>query len=516
MKLQLPLQFGEHMVLQRGVALPVWGRSARNDTVTVTLHGQTRRASAADGTWRVTFPPMAAAARTAMTVASAVTGETVTFDDVAIGEVWLAGGQSNMEFLLKYDEEAQEMRATPPDPLLRYFRYPQTSFLGNLERDPFPDDGFWRRWDGGEDRDHFSAPAAYMGRKLRAALGVPVGFVGCNWGGTPAAAWTAPEDLAANPALAPVLDWQRQACAQLDWPRYEAEALAPAGEPTPRQREMTDALMMGGDPAELFRKYPMRPPEGFSPFAPGPKAAVRPAGLYDQMLRRVAPYALRGVIWYQGEDDDARGWHGFYDESMKTLIGSWRRLWGRELPFLQVELAPLDEGLGKALNYAVMREKQRAVMDALPGVYNVCIMDAGDARNIHVRRKRPVGERLALLARKYVYGESALLADSPRLCGTGWEGDAVTLRFAHSGGGLVWKETPCASLHIEADGVAAAPVLSVQGDAVTLRSVAFAGAAHITVRYCEENYCEASLFNSAGLPAFPFTVRLDNKKSGGV
>ena len=85
---------------------------------------------------------------------------------------------------------------------------------------------------------------------------------------------------------------------------------------------------------------------------------------------------------------------------MKALIQSWRRLWKRELPFLQVELAPLHEGLGKALNYAVIREKQRDVMDALPGVHNVCILDAGDARNIHVRKKRPVGEGLHLIGKQ--------------------------------------------------------------------------------------------------------------------
>lgn len=169
----------------------------------------------------------------------------------------------------------------------------------------------------------------------------------------------------------------------------------------------------GGKPELLQKQRPPRPPEGFSPFEPGPKAAVRPTGLYENILRRVAPYGVRGVIWYQGEDDDARGWHAFYNESMKALIQSWRRLWKRELPFLQVELAPLDEGLGKALNYAVIREKQRDVMDALPGVHNVCILDAGDARNIHVRKKRPVGERLALLARKYVYGEMELFGRQP-------------------------------------------------------------------------------------------------------
>lgn len=509
MKLQPAMMFAPNMVLQRDKPIPVWGRSVRGDTVTVTLNGVERRADCPVGEWKTEFPPMPATECTEMTIQSAITGESLHFGNVAIGEVWLAGGQSNMEFLLKYDEGAEEMKATPKDEGLRYFRYPQTSFLGNLERDLFPDDGFWRVWDSPENIGFFSGPAAYMGRKLRQALGVPVGFVGCNWGGTPAAAWTSLEDLKANPALKPVLDWQADVCAKLDWAKYEQDAEVPAGEPSEEQKAMNEAFMMGGDPAELMKKFTPKPPEGYSPFVPGPKAAVRPAGLYQQILCHVAPYAVRGVIWYQGEDDDAREWHEFYDESMKTLINSWRKLWKEQLPFLQVELAPLDEGLGKALHYAVIREKQRAAMDALDQVHNVCILDAGDAHNIHVRKKRPVGERLALLAEKYVY-HMDVAADSPRLSDARRKGDTVELRFRFAEDGLVWKPDPDVSLRVEADGVSVTPEVSAQGDAMRLRCPAFAGAGKISIRYDEENYCVAGLFNSAGLPAFAFTVTLDH------
>lgn len=508
MKLQPAMMFAPNMVLQRDLPIPVWGRSVRNDTITVTLNGVERKTGCPVGEWKVEFPPMPATEQTEMTIESALTGEKLRFGNVAIGEVWLAGGQSNMEFLLKYDEGAEEMKATPKDEGLRYFRYPQTCFLGNLERDVFPDDGFWRVWDGPDNISFFSAPAAYMGRKLRQALGVPVGFVGCNWGGTPAAAWTAMEDLQANPALKTVLDWQADICAKLDWPKYEQDALVPAGEPTEEQKAMNEAFMMGGDPETLMKNFTPKPPEGYSPFVPGPKAAVRPAGLYEQILCRVAPYAVRGVIWYQGEDDDAREWHEFYDESMKTLINSWRKLWNRQLPFLQVELAPLDEGLGKALHYAEIRQKQRAAMDALEQVHNVCIMDAGDARNIHVRKKRPVGERLALLAEKYVY-HMDVPADSPRLTDARRNGDAVELRFRFAEDGLVWKPVPHVSLKAEADGAAVTPEVSAEGDVMRLQCPGFAAAKTITIRYDEENYCEAGLFNSVGLPAFPFTVNLE-------
>lgn len=508
MKLQPALLFGEHMLLQREQPIPVWGRSANGDTVTVTLNGAEKSAQTVNGTWCVTFDALPAMERTSMTIESARTGEKVTFSDVAIGEVWLAGGQSNMEFLLKYDIGAEEMRKTPADEQLRYFRYPQTSFLGNLERDTFPDDGFWRRWNSTDNINFFSAPAAYMGRALRKVLGVPVGFIGCNWGGTPAVAWADMELIKANPALQPVLDWHADVCAKLDWQKYEADALVPEGEMSLERKVMDDALMMGGDSKVLFAKYPMKMPEGYSPFTPGPKAAIRPAGLYEQMMKHIAPYAVRGAVWYQGEDDDARGWQAFYDESMKSTINSWRGLWKRQLPFFQVELAPLDEGLGKALQYPCIREKQRAVMDTLADVHNVCIMDAGDAHNIHVRNKKPVGERLALLARKYVYGEADLLADSPRAESACKNGGEIFVRMKDAGDGLVLRHNGHEALTADVDGELVTPEAEVHSDTVVLRHASFANAKTVTVYYNEQNFCEASIFNSAGLPAFPFTMRI--------
>lgn len=512
MKLQPALLFGEHMVLQREKSIPIWGRSVRGDTVTVTLNGIQKQSNTNNGKWCVTFDPLPAMERTSLTIASALTEEKISFEDVAVGEVWLAGGQSNMEFLLQYDIDAQEMRNTPADEQLRYFRYPQTSFLGNIERDPFPDDGFWRRWNREENINFFSGPAAYMGRALREKLGVPIGFIGCNWGGTPAAAWADIEEIKKNPALQPILEWQKDVCKKLDWQKYEADALQPASEPTAQQKEMSDALMMGGDPKEIFAKYPFKMPEGYSPFVPGPKAAIRPAGLYEQMVKKIAPYSVRGAVWCQGEDDDARGWQDFYDESMKTTIQSWRKLWGQELPFFQVELAPLDEGMGKALQYPVIRAKQRAVMDTLPGVHNVCLMDAGDAHNIHARNKKPVGERLALLARKYVYGETALIADSPRAQSAEKTDDTVCVRFSGTGSGLVLRHNAQEALTVRVNEKTVVPTAEVQKDILVLRHKDFSAENSVTVYYNEKNYCEASIFNQEGLPAFPFTLQATEDK----
>lgn len=510
MKLQPAMMFGENMVLQRGEPIPVWGRSVRGDVVTVTLGEETQSAAAEKGTWQVVFPPREAAAQVKMEISSQRTGEKLVFENVAIGEVWLAGGQSNMEFLLKYDEMAEDMYQTEGDPLLRFFRYPQANFPGCLELNAYPDDGFWRLWDGQDNRAMFSAVSAYMGRKLREALGVPVAFIGVNWGGTPAAAWTALEDLQANPALKPVLDWQAEGCAQLDLATYYAASEIPLQDPTPEEQARMDRFMRW-EGMEDFGKNPPPPPPpmDYSPFAVGPRAAIRPAGLYENILCKVAPYAVRGAIWYQGEDDDARGWQDFYDESMKALIQSWRKLWGKELPFLQVELAPFgDKNFNGAKAYYTMREKQRAAADALPGVHDVCIMDAGDEVNIHVRKKKPVGERLALLARKYVYGERNLLADSPRCTGISRQGATLRLDFQDAGQGLELRGSLEGLLKVIADGEPTSPAVAVEGSQLLLTAGAFAQAKAVRVEFAQVNYCEDPLFGSTGLPAFPFVQEL--------
>ena len=509
MKLQPAMIFGEHMVLQRSVPLPVWGRSVRNDTVTVCLGSASARCEAVNGAWQVILPPMEACRQAVMTISSEKTGERIEFRDVAVGEVWLAGGQSNMEFLLKYDEEAETLFAEDEDPDLRYFRYPTANFTGCLEKDAYPDDGFWRSWTDRENRGMFSGPAAYMGRKLRESLGVPVAFVGAHWGGTPAAAWTDLASLEANPALRPVLDWYREELGKIDPLKYFAASDLPVPEPDERMRAMMDRFMMGIGLREFLEKGPPpMPPTDYTPYMAGPRACVRPAGLYESMLRKVAPYPVRGVIWYQGEDDDFRGWAGFYDQSMITLIQSWRALWGSPLPFLQVELAPF-QGMGPtaAKRYDLMRENTRKAADALPDVHDVCIMDAGDEINIHVRKKRPVGERLALLARKYVYGERDLLADSPRALAPEREGGLLRIRFSDAGDGLSLRGDLKPLLRVFADGKETEFTCAVEGDALLIRG-GLAAARSLRVEYMQVNYCEAPLFSSAGLPVFPFVLEV--------
>ena len=497
------------MVLQRDKELKVFGTSAAGDTVSVTLCGETVTADAVDGVWEATLSKKNACDKTTMTISSRITGETVEFNDVAIGEVWLAGGQSNMEFLMKFDYDFEETSKLPSDDCLRYFCYPQTAFKGFLETENnCPNWGFWRKWDDVEDRKQFSAVAAYAAMIFRKKLNVPVGIVACNWGGTPASAWTAREDLEANPALKPVLDWHEEALKSIDWQKYITASDKKAEPQDPKMQEVFERMMMGEDMSDFFKNFDpsVFMQADFVPFMPGPRSTVRPSGLYENMLTKVAPYTIRGAMWYQGEDDDARDWAEFYDESMKTMIKSWRKLWQDEFPFYQVELAPF-KGVGPtaAKKYPLIRHKQAKAVADTEDAYDICILDAGEELNIHPRHKKIVGERLGRVVMKHTYGDESLVADCPRIIGMSKEKEAIVLSFANAADGIKMKDSLGEVLKIKQDGLFKSYIAETNGDRLVLL-LRYEDKKPVEIKYCEENFCNAALFNSEGNPVYGFTL----------
>lgn len=509
MKLQPALIFGEHMILQRDQKIRIWGTSAENDTVTVRLHDQCASSVTVRGNWMVELNEEKACERTSMTISSRVTEETITFNDVAIGEVWLAGGQSNMEFIMKYDVNCEETMQLDDDDSLRYLCYPHVAFNGFLEFESMPAEGFWRKWTTAENRKQFSAIGAYMALILRKKLNVPVGIIGCNWGGSPAAAWTDIEDVRNNPAMAEIIKWHEDACNNTNWAKYiSASDIRPA-EQTPEQKDFNDRFMMGEDMSEFFRNFdPSKlPPVDFAPYNPGPRSIVRPGGLYENMLKKVAPYSIRGVIWYQGEDDDARNWADFYDESMVTMINSWRKLWGWDFPFYQIELAPFQGiSFNGAKKYALMRHLQHEASERLKDVTDICILDAGDRMNVHPRRKKMVGERLGRIVMKHTYGDDSLTADCPVMKEAVRNNDEIAISFENAAEGMVINGNIHMWMTVRTEGRDIAYEADVKGNVLTLHGD-FRDR-KIRIEYCETNYCEAVLYNSEGNPAFGFTLEV--------
>lgn len=506
MKLQPAMIFGEHMLLKQNTIIPIWGRSANDDLISVTLNGATKTTVAINGEWFVEFEPMMATEKTTLIISSKKTDEVITINDVAIGEVVLAGGQSNMEFLMKYDFDFEEIKACKKDHNLRFFCYPQTSFPGFIEKEPLGDWGYWRTFEEDEDKGMFSAVGAYLGMKLREELNVPVGIISCNWGGTPATAWISLEDIKANFKLKPVLDWQKKANENTKWETYIETAYERMPIQTPEQKAFMDKFMMGEDMTEFFKAGPPKiNTEIYSQYLPGPLSCIKPASLYENMLCKIAPYPISFIMWWQGEDDDARDWQDFYDESMRTLIKCWRKLWNKKLPFFQVELATFRGiGVTAAKKYPLLRHKQYDAIANLEDAYNVCSLDIGEEYNIHPRHKKNVGLRLANMALKYVY-QKDINADCPRFKRATKNNNEIIIEFDYTFGKLIINDKLKDNLFVKDNDNIIDYSYRVDEDKLVL---IVDSNNRLTIEYCESNYCECAIYNLENNPAFGFTTEV--------
>ncbi len=341
---------------------------------------------------------------------------------------------------------------------------------------------------------NFSAVGYFFSRDLQKARGnVPVGFIHSSWGGTPAEAWTRRDVLAEDPALAPLLAQYRRTEGEYPSQRYGYERRLPI---------WNDALKAW----QAANPKPETPMPGMPAPRGGPEDPHRPAVLWNAMIAPITPFAIRGVLWYQGETNALRAWD--YQRLMTAMIQDWRRAWNRgDLPFLFVQLAnfrqnPPNPG---ASWWAEVREAQRLTL-GLPNTGMASAIDIGNPLDIHPLDKQEVGRRLALSARAIAYGERIVHA-GPLYDGMTLEGGRVRIRFQHAGGGLVVDTAQgpgrgSSFVVAGVDGVFKAATAAVDGDTVVVSSPDVP--APVAVRYAWEDDPVTSLRNKEGLPASPF------------
>jgi len=222
-----------------------------------------------------------------------------------------------------------------------------------------------------------------------------------------------------------------------------------------------------------------------------------PTVLYNGMIAPLLPYAIRGVIWYQGEAN--AGQSHFYRKLFPNMVEDWRRAWNEgDFPFLYVQIAPFNEMPPE------IREAQRISLAKIPNSAMAVTIDVGDANDIHPANKKPVGERLALAARALAYGEQ-LEYSGPLYQSFHVEGHRVVLRFSHLGGGLVAKDGPLIGFTMAgSDKVFHPAKATIVGDTIEVTSDEVTSPT--AVRYAWANVPEGNLFNKAGLPASPFAA----------
>jgi sialate O-acetylesterase len=474
---RLPGILSSHMVLQRDRPIHIWGWSDPGEKVSVALHGIGRDTVANSlGNWSVFLPPEPAGGPYQLTVTG---GNKIVLDDILVGDVWFASGQSNMEMPLKgfpgapLKDSAEEI-AHAGQPQIRMLHIPHKAA-------DFPLPSSDTSWSvcSPETAATFSAVAYFFGRELAAREHVPVGLIDSTWGGTVAEAWLSLRAISADAALMPVfatrahmMQTQGEMAAILARERREDQAARQAGQAPPRHA-----------------------------WHPDP-ASWAPAALFNGMVAPAVDYTIKGVIWYQGESNSRLAFAPMYAKVFPALIADWRAQWQEgDFPFLFVQIANFTSDATEA--WAIIREAQRRSLSVANTAMAVTI-DIGDPDNVHPAGKQTVGVRLALAARALAYGENVEYS-GPLFRQATPEGETVRIWFDHAANGLVAKGGALQGFEIAGDdGRFVTATARVDGKTVV------AGNAGVTepkyVRYGWANAPVVNLFNSDGLPASPFTT----------
>ena len=490
----LPALFSDHMVVQAGVPVAVWGWAGDGENVSVALGGHTARTTpGAGGEWLVRLAPLPASAQPQTLT---VRGRNfLTVGDVLVGEVWLCSGQSNMEMQLKglhgAVDNADAEIAAASHPTIRMFQHDEVYDIYQLRIPPAaPQRDRPGRWIvcSPATAAHFTALGYFFARELQQTLSVPIGLVHSSVGGTPIEAWTSREAQAAVPELQPMLaDWKKRLTG------YDPAAEQQANLASRKKWQQQAAA------AKAAGAAPPKAPAAFKNLQ-----VSTPSGLFHAMIAPLIPYTIRGVLWYQGERNAAGPFTGLYGLQLKTMIADWRARWHDEfyfayaqLPNFQKEQKAPSEPNGWGVS---VREGQWRTT-SVPHTGMAITIDLANATAGHPTNKQAFSHRLALLALHDVYAQPIAIWSGPVLRAARRDGETMVLTFDHASG-LAAK-----SGGLRGFAIAGADREFVWADAriehgeVVVSSAAVKAPA--AVRYSWATNPIGNLVNAGGLPASP-------------
>jgi sialate O-acetylesterase len=476
----LPKILSSHMVIQRDLPVHVWGKAHPGQAVSVSFREESRD-TVTDGVghWSVYLKPGAAGGPFSLTVtAGAVTGEQgsqppITLDDVMVGDIWLASGQSNMEFPLSRANTGAQDLPTAANPRIRLLMIRKRSADYAV---PDADTDGWTLSNPETAKD-FSAVAWYFARDIVSREHVTIGLIDATWGGTIGESWVRLTALGEDAALAPIF---------VSRGKMTDNAADSVAQEQDEQRQRDEAKA-AGKPIPQFAWH-------------APLNSWGPGLLWNGMIAPLAPLPIRGVLWYQGESNSALARVHSYDRVMRTLIEDWRRQWGvGDFPFLYVQISnfkssPLED-------WASLREQQVRTL-ALRNTAMAVTIDIGNPDDVHPTDKVDVGLRLARAARSLSYGESVEYV-GPMIRQATPEGAAIRVWMEHAHG-LSAKGGAVTGFEVAGkDGKFAPATASIDGETIVASSPDVP--VPVYVRYGWANSPQCNLFNSEGLPASPFT-----------
>lgn len=475
--------FSDHMVLQQGATLPVWGTASPGETVTVRLAGRVAETRAdASGYWRVTLRPLPPSFTPQTLV---IEGRNrIEISDVLLGDVWICAGEGNMEFPLSRAASGRETPSRVTDLGLRLFTVRKRA----AARPDRLGGGSWEICTA-TSSPAFSAVGYFFARDLRStAQNIPIGVIDCSWKDTPAASWVSSRGLRQSPP-------------------FTAQLAAFSA-----QRSLLEGALPGSDERQR----------------------TVPSALFNGMVSPLIPYAITGLIWYQGESDEGAGAFQ-YRRLFPRLIRDWRAHWGQgPFPFYFVCLAGFGAEGGASVEpyageggtvrrgWAWIREAQSEALH-LPNTGMAVATDLGDPNDRLPPGKLDVGRRLALLARHRVYGEK--VTDKAPVCtSVKTEGNRIRLEFAGADGVLTLGVPPW-----QPDGRLPAPATQLRGFAVAGEDRRWQAAQGrieggsivlwsdavprpVAARYNWKGFCDGNLYSKDGLPVAPFRTDHDQPR----
>ena len=478
----LPKILSSHMVVQRDLPVHMWGNAAPGQPVAVSFRGESRGTEADPlGHWSVYLKPGAAGGPFQLTVkgvsvvggASTAPEQAITLDDIMVGDVWVASGQSNMEFPLGRANTAAQDLPTAANPQIRLLMIRKRSSDYAM---PDADTDGWTP-STPDSAKEFSAVAWYFARDIASREHVTVGVIDATWGGTVGEAWVRLTALGEDASLAPIF------VARGRMTDTAADAVA---EENDEQRQRDEAKAVG-KPIPQFRWH-------------APLNSWGPGLLWNGMIAPLTPLPIRGVLWYQGESNSALARVHSYDRVMRTLIEDWRRQWSvGDFPFLYVQISNFTSTPSE--DWAELREQQVHTL-AMRNTAMAVTIDIGNPTDVHPTDKVDVGLRLARAARALTYGESVEYF-GPMFRQATPEGGSIRVYFDHAQG-LMAKGGAVTGFEVAGrDGKYSAATATIEGATVVASSPDVPNP--VRVRYGWANSPQCNLFNGEGLPASPFT-----------
>jgi sialate O-acetylesterase len=477
--IKLPAIFSDNMVLQQKKQITIWGWANPRENVKVNSDWDSSvKATDANqaGKWMITIETPAAGGPYNLFIKG---NNTVTIKNILIGEVWLCSGQSNMEFSVKSATNAEQEIKEANYPKIRLFQIGE-----NTSTEPLDDcNGTWQICSP-NSIPRFTAIGYFFGREIHKELNCPVGLIESAWGGTGAESWTPKEILQNDEEFLPILNRDEEVVKNKD--KYK--------------QKYSEAFVKWEHQVEQDKAEGKTPPR--QPSIPSElRPEVRASRLYNAMIHPIIPFTIKGVVWYQGENNFSRAYQ--YRKLFPAMISSWREKWNQgDFPFYYVQIAPYHYGNPNDTRVPELQEAQMMTLKC-PNTGMVVITDIGDVNNVHPCNKQDVGKRLALWAMAKDYGCKNIVYSGPLYKAMKTEGNKIRLYFDYADSGLMSKDGELKEFIIAGSDQKFYPATAViEGNTVIVSSEQVTEPA--AVRYSWRHSARPNLFNKEGLPASPF------------